>query len=583
METAGYSAQQRRAINLVWTACGDYTFEPQFLALKADGKPDFYMNCVIGLVHKWFGDEMPRRLFAHWTGDVRQATFDDLAWLALENAAYEKELPDRPVLEELRRAHATEFFASEYQLSRQEWMDKNQLVYALQSARWKAVLSQKPPLLAPWEKGLSTALACHGTMSGDEIEAAVLAAFEKYLQFDGNVHKKEPLRLHFGDKWAPLLTKLLPTEIVRTDDLTIGRSAAAGENGMVRASNALRSHLRSNEREGQDRDYIEHCFGRSIYSPQRLARIEQQLCTGNHLGCHLWFTKGESAPDQPMSADTQRLFEQAEEQAKRNRAAFSRDNALYENALLRLTEQIRNCMLIHQQPDRVTARQGFLDGTKVWREPILRDDRVFLRTDEEPHPGFTVDVMLDGSASRLHCQETIAIQGYILAKSLASCAIPVRVTSFCSLRGYTVLRVLKDFGDKNGERRVFDYFAAGWNRDGLALRAAGELMKSAPADKHLLILLTDASPDDSHKILPSGKIPLSREYDGQAGIDDTAEEVRALRDKGVRVAAVFMGENASVPAANTIYGRDLARIRRMDQLAAAAGKLIQDEIRELSV
>ena len=41
METAGYSAQQRRAINLVWTACGDYTFEPQFLALKADGKPDF--------------------------------------------------------------------------------------------------------------------------------------------------------------------------------------------------------------------------------------------------------------------------------------------------------------------------------------------------------------------------------------------------------------------------------------------------------------------------------------------------------------------------------------------------------------
>ena len=48
------------------------------------------------------------------------------------------------------------------------------------------------------------------------------------------------------------------------------------------------------------------------------------------------------------------------------------------------------------------------------------------------------------------------------------------------------------------------------------------------------------------------------------------------------VAAVFMGENASVPAANAIYGRDLARIRRIDQLAATAGRLIQDEIRELS-
>ena len=218
----------------------------------------------------------------------------------------------------------------------------------------------------------------------------------------------------------------------------------------------------------------------------------------------------------------------------------------------------------------------------VQREPVLHDDRVFLRSDEESRPGFAVDLMLDASASRLHCQEAIAIQGYILAKSLASCGIPVRVTSFCSLRGYTVLRILKDFGDKNGERNVFNYFAAGWNRDGLALRGAGELIKSAPAEKHLLILLTDASPDDSHKILPSGKVPLSRDYDGQIGVDDTAEEVRALRAQGIRVAAVFMGENASVPAANAIYGRDLARIRRIDQLAATAGRLIQDEIRELS-
>ena len=49
METSSYSAQQRRAINLVWTASGDYQFEPQFLALKSNGEPDFYMNCVIGL------------------------------------------------------------------------------------------------------------------------------------------------------------------------------------------------------------------------------------------------------------------------------------------------------------------------------------------------------------------------------------------------------------------------------------------------------------------------------------------------------------------------------------------------------
>lgn len=49
------------------------------------------------------------------------------------------------------------------------------------------------------------------------------------------------------------------------------------------------------------------------------------------------------------------------------------------------------------------------------------------------------------------------------------------------------------------------YFASGWNRDGLALRAAGDLLQFAPgpAPRHLLIVLTDASPNDSRRIPPS--------------------------------------------------------------------------------
>ena len=550
--------------------------------MRSDGQPDLYMNCVIGLVHKWFGEDLTKKLFASWAGDAHQAIYDDLAWLALENAVYEKELPERPALAELRQAHAAAFFASEYQLSRQEWMAKNQLVYALQSARLKAVLGQKPPVLAPWEKGLSAALSCPGTLSGEALIDAIREAFRKYLRFDGTAHAKKPFTLHFGERWVPLLTKLFTTEMVRTDDLAIDRSAAAGENGMVRASNALRAQLESGDRENEDRDYVEGCFGRSLYPPRELALIEQRLCTGNHLGCHLWFTRGETAQGKTMRADVQHLFDQAAEQAERNRADFLKNNDLYQSSILRLTEHIRNCMQVQQQPDAVSARQGHVDSQRIWRLPVLKDGKVFLRSEEENNPGFTVDLLLDGSASRLHCQETIAAQGYILARSLATCGIPVRVSSFCSLRGYTVVRILKDFSEKNAERKIFNYFAAGWNRDGLALRMAGKLLDTAPADRHLLILLTDASPDDSRKILPTGKVPLSRSYDGEAGVQDTAEEVRALRQQGVRVAAVFMGENTSAPDARTIYGQDLVRIQRMDQLATAAGKLLQEAIRELS-
>ena len=74
---------------------------------------------------------------------------------------------------------------------------------------------------------------------------------------------------------------------------------------------------------------------------------------------------------------------------------------------------------------------------------------------------------------------------------------------------------------------------------------------------------------------------LFRSYGGPYGVDDTAAEVRDLRRKGIQVSAVFMGENSSIPAAERIYGKNLARIRGMDQLARAAGQLIQHEIRAL--
>lgn len=54
-----YSAQQRRAVNLIWAAAGVYGFEPKFLAMKTDGTPDFYMNFVIGLVHKCSARKCP--------------------------------------------------------------------------------------------------------------------------------------------------------------------------------------------------------------------------------------------------------------------------------------------------------------------------------------------------------------------------------------------------------------------------------------------------------------------------------------------------------------------------------------------
>ena len=56
MEAQSYTAQERRAANQVWAAAGEYSFEPLFLARNTDGTVDFYMNCIVGLVHKYLNN-----------------------------------------------------------------------------------------------------------------------------------------------------------------------------------------------------------------------------------------------------------------------------------------------------------------------------------------------------------------------------------------------------------------------------------------------------------------------------------------------------------------------------------------------
>ena len=178
----------------------------------------------------------------------------------------------------------------------------------------------------------------------------------------------------------------------------------------------------------------------------------------------------------------------------------------------------------------------------------------------------------------------IAAQGVILSESLQACHIPVRVSEFCSVRGYTVLRILKAFEEKKSDD-VFRYFATGWNRDGLVMREMNELLRShsGSADRHLLILLTDAEPNDSFRIQSSEQFPFGKDYGDEAAVNDTAAEVRALQRKGICVSAVFMGTDAGALKAEIIYGKEYTRIQEVGQLARAAGLLIQKEISKIDL
>ena len=82
METKKLPRPERRALNIIWTAAGDYSFTPAFTAFTQDGEPDFYMNSIIGYVHKWYDPDIMNDLFDHISGSAFSETLDGLCgWL----------------------------------------------------------------------------------------------------------------------------------------------------------------------------------------------------------------------------------------------------------------------------------------------------------------------------------------------------------------------------------------------------------------------------------------------------------------------------------------------------------------------
>ena len=318
----------------------------------------------------------------------------------------------------------------------------------------------------------------------------------------------------------------------------------------------------------------------SMLTPPELAQVERELCTGVHKNCRLHFTKGEPVKHE-LGRETAWDVETFRQQRKKNRAYYQAH--LVENRLIiaQLTQKLQNTILLQSDVSVNLARAGQLYAPIAWRSAVLEEEKVFVQRQRSELGDLTVDILLDGSASQNRQQEKLSTQAYLIAESLERCRIPVRVTEFCSVSGCTVLRILRDYDQRGRNDAIFDYVAAGWNRDGLALRAMGWLMRRSRSDHRLLIILSDASPNDDQRI-PIGALPLGGYvYSGKRGIQDTATEAGLLRRQGITPVCVFTGSDLELEGGRKIYGKALTRIPTIGWFADAVSKLIQGQIRQL--
>lgn len=570
--------ERKRAENLVWTAAGDYAFTPDFLSFTEDGRADLYMNLVIGLAHKWLGRQT-EALLEEVSESRRAAILSDTLWLGIESYVYARELPSRPALVALRTQHAEAYFARLQNLNRQQWMAENKRLLDQQTIRWSRVLGRKTRVHAPDRKALAAALELDPALSADEVAATLRAILTRFFAYRGEAEVK-PVHIRLNAVEAWILQHVFRTEHQHTDTLMMKNTYAAN------ASSA--TPVASDGKHGGagatgERAYITACFGRSLYTDEELQQLEARFCVGGHRSCHVYVTDGKFGTDSSrggfFDSETAKVRQDSAQQELANRRFFESEGELARSLVRRLSARLELTLSDLRENVAVHAPMGRLDPVRAWRMPVVHDPDVFEKQRPEREMPLDVTLLLDASASRMQMQEQLAAEAWILAEALKNCHVPAAVWNFRSLRGYTVLEKMKDFSERDCAH-LFHFYAAGWNRDGLGLRLAAEELLHGDR-KHILIVLTDASPDDSTRLSACEKYPFGAAYEGRPAVDDAADTIAEMRAQGILVYGLFLGRTESLGNLSLMYGHHQVRIHDIGQLARAAGEIFTKAVEEL--
>lgn len=560
--------QIKRAENMIWNAAGNYDFRPDFKAFDKEGQAELYWNIIIGSARRHYDYPQLEELFKAIDQYEEADTYEGLVWLGLENALYQKELQQRPVLERLRQSYA------EALVKQISYVEDDHFYDAMALAHFKRVLGQEPKL-SKYDIKLLDELEFSPDMDTKAVVERCRELLQRWFQISAQLRKKQrTLRATlFGKKKG----KLSAAKRYRRFGFGFA-DHPEGVYGGEDIGELHRQELRTKLSAAELREFMESKFGAPMYAPQQMAEIERQLCSGSHSNCHLLFTRGDHQQGKIQNAFEALQKEREAMQIKRNRESFYNDIHRNRTVIAKLTEKIRNSVLLHLEPTDVKTDAGTLRGDQVWRAVHLDDSKVFTKTEQGDKGDLSIDILLDASTSQKTRQELVSGQGYIIAESLSRCGIPCRVMSFCSMTGFTVMRVYRDHLEWNKNDKIFDFVANGCNRDGLAIRAAHHMMERDPYDHKVLIVLSDVKPNDVLKIRDRQGRELTN-YVDTAGLIDTAMEVRRARADGIAVVCVFTGNDEDVASAKMVYGRDFARINSLEKFADTVGMLIQNQIK----
>ena len=552
------------------------------MAFSPDGKADTYLNIIIGLSYKWY-DGAQLEEFFNVLGGKDKELFEGLFWIGLEKVLFKKEKDYRMALTDLRVEYAKET------VRRFKKYTDNSLIEKIRYGYCRQILGKESNLSAEEEELLSE-FDFSNDMTTEQIIGKTKKILSEKFSYTPSL-KKNKEGVYFLQKVLSPFRSVgkVSATYVRTKKYDEPTGFNEGKTGVLKKGKNYLLQFSLNGNPKYALEYVQSTFGKNMYNDFENQRIEEKLCTGKHKESHLLFTKGKkyNLKEQSRELPKKEIKEilefrrECKNQYEKNKEYFEKNRPVYKNSINRLSEKLRITLDSEREIFPLMSNHGKINGGKIWQALYVDNPRVFEKKEQEDKSGFSVDIMIDGSSSRKNSQEFIAAQVYVLAKSLERCNIPCQIYSYCSIRGYTVLRIFKDYSEQKAGKEIFKYVAAGNNRDGLALKGAGHLMEHSPKGKRILVVLTDASPQDDQSAM-EGAFYKNNEYTDELAIKDTEKEIHNLKSNNIQVIGIFMGSERGTIAAKEIFGKDFVKIETIHQFSDAVGRILQEKIRNIN-
>ncbi|HBC30058.1 MAG TPA: hypothetical protein DC024_02265 [Clostridiales bacterium] len=556
----GKANEKQRAWNIIWSVSKNYSITPDVTAYDEWGKAELYWNYIIGSVYKYFDYNLLSEYFDTLRYDRDYIFYQKIMMLGLEGCIFEKDSKNRPVLAGLRFDYGKKAYENREEA---EVFDKIQAAYFSRVIGYDMKVEDNV-------NSLLDELNFDINFNTEQVINKMNQIINKYFEPEYNnefyIKKiKDNKLLRFIGRKHPSIKRSIKGSTLTLKDTDEGKAGA----GKI-ASAWIKFKERS---DNKGREFIKDYFGISTISESNTKELEKILCDEAHESCHLHFTRGQ------FDENDDAIFRQklTSIQRYKNKKHYIENYIRNTNNITKLTQRIKNAIIVNYTYS-MKSESGKLVTEKTWRT-VLDDTRIFVRSIKDDMPDMSVDIMLDASASQLNRQEIIAEEGYIIAESLTRCNIPVKIYSFCNMRDYTVMNLFRDYNEINNNDKIFNYYAAGFNRDGMALRTALHMMEDSKYSHKILIILSDVKPNDMLGVASEGIIPLQKEYSDETGVSDTANEVRKGWKQGVSILCVFTGRDEDIASVKKIYGQKFTRILKLDKFAEMVGVLIEKELK----